>query len=89
MLATIMAQPKCIDTRFDTFSDELCQVHTCVGHIAHRQACMGGFVASPSPSPSLEATKDEDNDDVSGSNDDATAEEDASSSNDDEMTASQ
>ena len=89
MLATIMAQLERIDTRFNTFNDELCQVHTRVGHIAQRQACMGGFVGAPSPSPSLEASKDKDNDDGSGSNDDANADKDASSSSDDEMTASQ
>ena len=55
-----MAQLQCMDARLDTFSDELCQVNTHVGHIAQRQAVMVGFVASPPPTP--EATEDEDDD---------------------------
>ena len=73
-----------MDARLDTFSDELCQVKTRVNHIAQRQACLGGFVASPSPS--LEAFEDDNGDDGDGDGDD---EDDASSSNDDEMTTSQ
>ena len=46
---------------------------------------MGGFVASPSPSP--QALEDEGND--RGSSDYADEDEDASSSGDEEMTASQ
>ena len=71
-----MAQLKHMDARLDTFSDELCQVNTCIGRIARRQAVISGFVASPSPS--LEASADEDGDD----------EDDASSSGDDEMKTS-
>ena len=37
--------------RLDTLSDELCQVNICVGRIAQRQATIGGFAASLSPSP--------------------------------------
>ena len=77
-----MAQLQHMDARLDTFSDELCQVKTRVSHIAQRQACLGGFVASPSPS--LEAFADDDGDDGDGDDED-----DASSSNDDEMTTSQ
>ena len=76
-----MTQLKRIDAPLDTLTTELYQVNTHVSRIARRQARMGGFAASPSPSPSLEASKDEDADD--GSDD-----EDASSSNDEEMTAS-
>ena len=47
-----------MDARLDTLSDELCQVNTHVGHIARRQARLGGFTASPSLS--LEASEDED-----------------------------
>ena len=47
-----------MDAHLDTLSDELCQVNTCVGRIARRQAITGGFVASPPPT--LEASKDED-----------------------------
>ena len=60
------------------------QVTTYVGHIARRQACLGGFVASPFPSP--EASEDEDVVDGSGDDDE---DEDASSSSDEEMIAFQ
>ena len=79
-----MAQLVHMDTHLDTFSDELCQVNTRVGHITRRQVRLGGFVESPSPSP--EASEDEDNDGDSD-NDDNDNDEDASSSGDDEMTA--
>ena len=46
-----MAQLKRMDTRLDTLSNELCQVNTRVGHITWQQAIIGGFTASPSPSP--------------------------------------
>jgi len=76
-----------MDACLDTLSDELCQVNTRVGRIARRQARLGGFVESPSPS--LEAPEDEDNDGDSNDNDDDDEDEDeyASSPNDDEMTA--
>ena len=60
------------------------QVTTHVGRIAWRQACLGGFITSPSPSP--EASEDEDDDDGSGDDD---KDEDASSFDGEEMTASQ
>ena len=78
-----MAQLQHMDACLDTFSDELCQVKTRVNHIAQRQACLGGFAASPSPS--LEASEDEDATD----GDDDDKDEDASSSSDEEMTTSQ
>ena len=68
-----------------TLSDKLCQVTTHVSRIAWRQARLGGFVASPSPSP--ETSEDEDDDDGADDNDDD--EKDASSSDDEEMTTSQ
>ena len=37
--------------RLDYLTDEMCQINTRVGCIAHRQAHLGGFLASPSPSP--------------------------------------
>ena len=61
-----MAQFQRMDARLDTLSDELCQVNTRVGCIVRRQAHLGGFIASPSPS--LEASEDEDVED--GFNDD-------------------
>ena len=73
-----------MDTYLHTFSDELCQVNTYVGRITRRQAYLGGFMASPSPS--LEASVDEDDDGDSNS-DDADEDGDASSFGDDVMTA--
>ena len=58
-------------------------MNTSVGHIARQQACLGGFVASPSPSP--KASEDEDDDGDSYDDDDE--DEDASFFSDDEMTA--
>ena len=83
----VMAQLQRIDTRLDTLPTELYQVNTYVGHIARRQARLGGFVKSPSPSQ--EVFEDEDNDGDSSSDANATTGEDASSSGDNEMIASQ
>ena len=79
-----MAQLQRMDARLDTLSDELCQVNTCVSYLARRQARLGGFVESPSPS--LEASEDKDNDGESNDDADDDEDEDASSSSDDEMT---
>ena len=57
-----------MDARLDTLSDELCQVNTCVGCIARRLACLGGFVESPSPPP--EASEDDDNSNVDDDDED-------------------
>ena len=81
-----MAQLVRMDARLDTLSDELCQVNTHVGRIARQQFVMGGFTASPYPSP--QASKDEGDDDGS-SDDDADEDDSASSSSDKEMTVSQ
>ena len=75
-LEAIMAQLQRMDARLDSLTNEMCQVNTCVGRIARRQGCLGGF--TPFPSPSLEASVDEDGDD-----------EDVNSFNDDVMTTSQ
>ena len=53
-----MAQLVHMDAHLDTFSDELCQVITRVGRIARRQVVIDGFIASLPPT--LEASKDED-----------------------------
>ena len=82
-----MAQLQCMDARIDTLSDELCQVNTRVGHIARWQAHLGGFAASPSPSP--KASVDEDDDDGTHDDDDDDDDEDASSSSDEKMMTSQ
>ena len=83
-LEAIMAQLQCMDARLDTLNDELCQVNTQVSRIARWQACLGGFVKSPSPSP--EASEDKD-DDGGFDNDDDDEDEDASSSSDNVTTA--
>ena len=82
-LEAVIAQLQRMDARLDTLSDELCQVNTCVGRIVRRQARLGGFLKSSSPSP--EASEDEDDD--GDSNDDDYDDEDTSSSSDDTMTA--
>ena len=84
-LEAIMAQLKRMDARFETLSDELCQVNTRVGRIAQRQDVMGGFITSPSPSPQASEDEGDDGDDDADEDED----EDASSSNDKELTASQ
>ena len=76
-----------MDACLDTLSDELCQVNTRVGHIAQRQAEMGGYTMRSTPmAPTNESDTDDVNDD-----DDATASDDeddgdASSPRDDEMS---
>ena len=76
-----MVQLQCMDAHLDILSDELCQVNTCVGCIARWQACLGGFVVSPSPSPEASEGDDNDSDD-----DDDDQDEDASSPSDDKMS---
>ena len=76
-----MAQLQCMDARLDSLTNEMCQVNTCIRCVARRDARLGGFAISPSPSP--QAFTNEDGD-VSDDEDD-----DASSSSDDEMTTSQ
>ena len=70
-----------MDSCLDTLSDELCQVNTRVGCIARLQACLCGFMASPSPFPKALEDDDDDSDD---DNDDEDG--DASSPSDDEMS---
>ena len=67
-LEDIMMQLQRMDARIDTLNDELCQVNTRVGRIARHQAVIGGFVASPPPTP--KAFKDEDDDDDATASDD-------------------
>ena len=50
-LGDIMAQLQHMDARLDTLSTELYQVNVRVGHIARRQASMGGFAPKATPSP--------------------------------------
>ena len=85
-LKAVMVQLQRMDARLDTLTTELYQVNTHVACIARRQAHLGGFVESPFPS--LEASKDEEDDgDFDG--DDANEDDASSSSGDEEKTASQ
>ena len=69
-----------MDACLDTLSTKLYQVNIRVSRIARRQAHLGGFVESPSPSP--EASKDD-----NGCNDDDDDEDgNASSSSTNEMS---
>ena len=77
-----MAQLVRKEARLDTLSDELFQVNTRVGHIARRQAVMGGFTMASSPSP--EAFEDESDDGFSS--DDADEDDNDGSPSDDEMS---
>ena len=85
-----MAQLQHLDTRLDTLSIELYQVNVRVGHIARRQATMGGFApeATFSPPPPM-ASNSEDEDDDDGDDDDASDDDDGdASSTDDDGDAS-
>ena len=71
-----------MDARLDTLSTELYQVNICVGHIARRQAIMGGFVLETSPPPPTAFEAEDDDNDTSKDDDDR----DFSSSSTDEMS---
>ena len=80
-----MAQLQRMDAHLDTLSTELYQVNARVGHIARRQAAMGGFAPKPTPSPPHPVASDfdaEDDDGDDGDDDDASDDNgDASSTN--------
>ena len=83
-----MAQLQCMDARLDTLSTELFQVNVRVGHIARRQATIGGFAPKPTPSPPRPMASDsdaEDDDDDDGDDDDA-SNDDGDASSTDEMS---
>ena len=82
-----MAQLQCIDARLDTLSTKLYQVNVRVGHIAQRQASMGGFTpeATPSPPP-LVASDSEDEDDDDSDDDDASDDDDGDANSTNEMS---
>ena len=82
-LDVIISQLQRMDARLDTLSTELYQVNTHVSCIARRQACLGGFVESPSPPPEASETSEYD-DDSYDDNDDEDG--DASSSDIDDMS---
>ena len=81
-LKDIMAQLQRMDARLDTLSTELYQVNICVGHIARRQAVMGGFALEASPPPPTAFKAEDDDDDTSKDDDDR----DSSSSSTNEMS---
>ena len=83
-LDAIMAQPQHVYVHIDTLSTELYQVNTRVSRIARREACLGGFVESPSPPP--KASKASEDDDDSNDDDDNDEDRDASSSSSDKMS---
>ena len=79
-----MARLQRIDARLDTLSTELYQVNGRVGHIAWRQATMGGYApeASPPPPPLVASESEDDDDDGDGDDDDTSDDEgDASFAN--------
>ena len=80
-----MAQLQRMDAHLDTLSTKLYQVNVHVGHIARRQATMGGFAPQPTPSPPHPVvfnSDGEDDDDDDGDDDDASDDDgDASSTN--------
>ena len=82
-----MAQLQRMDARLDTLSDELCQVNTRVGHIARRQAEMGGYTmpstpVAPMDKSDVDAAAANDDDDDEDDKDDG----DAGSPSNDEMS---
>ena len=69
-----MAQLQRMDARLNTLSDELCQVNTCVGRIARRQAEMGGYtMPSTLVAPADKSDADDDDDADSDDKDDGDA----------------
>ena len=82
-----MAQLQHMDARLDTLSSKLYQVNVRVGHIARRQASMGGFAPEVTPSPpSPVASASEDEDDDDGDDDDASDDDNGDASSADEMS---
>ena len=76
-----------MDARLDTLSTKLYQVNVRVGHIAQRQATMGGFALKPTLSPPPHVASDsEDEDDDDGDDDDASDDSDGDASSTDEMS---
>ena len=87
MLGDVMAQLQRMDACLDTLSTELYRANVRVGHIAKRQATMGGFApeATPSPPPPMASDyEDEDADD--GDDNDASDDDDGDASSSDEMS---
>ena len=81
-----MAQLQHMDAHLDTLSTKLYQVNIRVGHIARRQATIGGFAPKASPSPPHMASDFEDNDDDDGDDDNASDDDHGDASSIDEMS---
>ena len=66
-LAAIMDQLQLIHADFssclDHLSNEMCQMNTGIGCIAHHQSCLGGFAHSPSLKPAESSSDGGDDDD--------------------------
>ena len=83
-----MVQLQRMDAHLDILSTKLYQVNVHVGHIARRQATMGGFAPELTPSPPhlVASNSDpEDDDDDDGDDDDA-SDDDGDASSTDEMS---
>ena len=78
-----------MDAHLDTLSTKLYQVNIRVGHIARREAAMGGFAPEPTPSPphlvTFDSNAEDDDDDDDGDDDDA-SDDDGDASSTDEMS---
>ena len=82
-----MAQLQRMDACLDTLSKELYQVNVRVGHIARRQAAMGGFAPKPTPSPPHPVASDSDaEDDDDDDDDDNALDDDGDASSTNEMS---
>ena len=83
-----MAQLQHMDAHLDTLSTELYQVNVRVGHIARRQATMGGFAPEPTPSPPhlVASDSDAEDDDDDDADDDGASNDDGDASSTDEMS---
>ena len=84
-LEDIMAQLQHMDACLNALSDELCHVNTRVGHIAKRQAKMGGYTM---PSTPVALADESDADDVDDDDDTNSDDEDANSDDEDDSDAS-
>ena len=85
-----MAQLQRMDAHLDTLFTELYQVNARVGHIARRQAAMGGFAPKPTLSPphlvAYDSDAEDDDDDDDGDDDDASNDNGDASSTDEMST---
>ena len=81
-----MAQLQRMDARLNTLSTELYQVNVRVGHIARRQATMGGFAPEASPPPRPPVASESEDDDDDGDDDDASDDDDEDASSTNEMS---